>query len=85
MSGGHFDYNQYRLDDIADQIERDLNRRGKVTDWGTTFVIPKDIANKMVETIVMLRKCGKMVHAIDWFMSGDTGDDSFREEWDGIL
>ena len=29
MSGGHFDYNQYRINDIADSIERELNRQGK--------------------------------------------------------
>ena len=29
MSGGHFDYNQYRINDIADSIERELSRQGK--------------------------------------------------------
>ena len=29
MSGGYFDYNQYRINDIADRIERELNRQGK--------------------------------------------------------
>ena len=29
MSGGYFDYNQYRINDIADSIERKLNRQGK--------------------------------------------------------
>ena len=26
MSGGHFDYNQYRLDDIAEEIDRVIAR-----------------------------------------------------------
>ena len=29
MSGGHFNYNQYRINDIADSIECELNRQGK--------------------------------------------------------
>lgn len=81
MSGGHFDYNQYRISDIADQIERDLSRIGKTNDYGDVIDIPEDIVDKMFEAITVLRKCEKMVHAIDWYMSGDTGDDSFRKEW----
>lgn len=84
MSGGHFDYNQYRISDIADQIEHDLSRIGKKNDYGDTVEIPDYISSKMFETITILRKCEKMVHAIDWYMSGDTGDDSFMEEWKAI-
>lgn len=84
MSGGHFDYNQYQISDIADQIERDLIRIGTKNDYGDIFEIPDDISDKMLETIALLRKCEKMVQAIDWYMSGDTGDDSFREEWEAI-
>ena len=88
MSGGHFNYKQYRISDIADQIERDLSDNGRLPDGKKTgygdYSIPNDIADKMAETIVILRKCEKMVHAIDWYMSGDTGEDSFRKEWERI-
>jgi hypothetical protein len=29
MSGGYFEYNQYRINDIVDSIERELNKQGK--------------------------------------------------------
>ena len=29
MSGGHFDYAQYRIDDIADSIEREIEAARK--------------------------------------------------------
>lgn len=29
MSGGHFDYNQYKLIEIADQIEREIEKSGR--------------------------------------------------------
>jgi hypothetical protein len=29
MSGGFFDYNQYRINDMSDSIERELNQQGK--------------------------------------------------------
>jgi hypothetical protein len=30
MSGGHFEYKQYQINEIADSIERVLNRQGKL-------------------------------------------------------
>lgn len=30
MSGGHFDYNQYKIEDIADSIERLIERNGRL-------------------------------------------------------
>ena len=29
MSGGHFDYKQYHINEIVDSIERELNNQGK--------------------------------------------------------
>ena len=29
MSGGHFDYNQYRIDQIADEIEQLIEKNGR--------------------------------------------------------
>ena len=32
MSGGHFDYNQYRIREIADSVERLIEKNGKKVD-----------------------------------------------------
>jgi len=32
MSGGYFDYGQYKIDEIADQIERVITKQGREKD-----------------------------------------------------
>lgn len=93
MSGGHFDYNQYRINDIADSIERTLNKQGKE--------IPKEelysseefyekypekkyyetyseiVQEKMREAVKQLKIAAVYAHRIDWFLCGDDGEESF--------
>lgn len=33
MSGGHFEYSQYRINDIADEIEEIIEKNGKPIPW----------------------------------------------------
>lgn len=33
MSGGHFDYEQYKIGDIADEIERVIEQNGRPIPW----------------------------------------------------
>jgi hypothetical protein len=82
MSGGHFDYKQYQLEYIADEIEH--------------IILSNDLQEKDVngcslgwhfspETIEKF-KLGRMtlllaqiyVQRIDWLVSGDDGEDSFH-------
>jgi hypothetical protein len=71
MSGGHFDYNQYRLHDIARQLE-ELIKQAEY---------PDDILAKFKEAHQMCLKTGTMVQRIDWLVSGDDGEETFRERW----
>lgn len=69
MSGGHFDYNQYRLLSMADDI-RALTDKGE---------FPDDIIARFREGEVLLRKAYVYVQRIDWLVSDDDGEDSFRK------
>jgi len=86
MSGGHFDYNQYRLNDIVDEIEKLVQSNDSVEkdEWGQEkgSHYPADIIEKFKETIWTLKYCEAMVQRIDWLVSGDDGIDSFRKRWD---
>lgn len=85
MSGGYFNYLQYRVEDIAldiddlietnDSIEKDEYNQ----EIGRHY--PADIIAKFDETRKTLRLAGAMAHRIDWLVSGDDGEDSFRERW----
>ena len=73
MSGGHFDYLQYRIDDAANEIER------KQT-WVSGEYSPETLA-KFDEAAKTLRLAAKMLHRVDWLLSDDDGEDSFHRRW----
>ncbi len=93
MSGGHFDYKQYVLQELSDEIERVLNRQGKPKPEDETYgdyykdhpeeciypYYPEKIQVKMREAIEVLNRAGVYVQRIDWFLSGDDGEESFLE------
>ena len=61
MSGGHFDYQDMRIDDLIDVLKRDKYNTKKL--------------EKLLESIM------NILHAYDWFMSGDTGESDFKKEY----
>lgn len=84
MSGGHFDYKNYIISQFADELKYAINdNKTKDSETGTNY------SNK---TILILKKChkiietaGKLANAIDYLYSGDSSEDSFKEEIIPIL
>ena len=85
MSGGAFDYQQFRLEDIAAEIEHliKINDSDEKTEWGddVSCHYSPEIIEKFQETVKVLRTAGKMVHHIDYLVSGDYGEKSFLKRW----
>jgi hypothetical protein len=73
MSGGCFDYQQYRIEDITHAIEEYVRHNDRN--------YPEDIIQKFKEAIVTLRKGEDMAERIDYLLSDDDGEDSFRSRW----
>jgi Rad3-related DNA helicase len=81
MSGGHFDYNQYRLHEMADEIERLISRNGKEPDeWQEwwKYEYTKETINEFEKAVKLLRYAAVYVQRIDWFVSGDDSEESFH-------
>jgi hypothetical protein len=81
MSGGHFDYKQYEIDRIADQVEQ-LVRDNNSTEpdrWGDPKGrnYPPEVVEEFKNGLLLLRKAAVYVQRIDWLVSGDDGEDSF--------
>jgi hypothetical protein len=76
MSGGHFNFSPYMLEDIADSIETDV----KAQQLGE-HPWPKAVVTRLKTTAVQLRKLAKMVHHADYLFSGDHGPESFLQYW----
>jgi len=61
MSGGHFDYQDMRIADLIDILQRDNYNTEKM--------------EKLLESIM------NILHAYDWFRSGDTGEGELKKEY----
>ena len=87
MNGGYFDYKDYHINDIANKIQHyliDTNEdetlnRGE--DQNGRFLKPEIIA-KFQEAVLVLRIAAVAAHRIDWYMSGDDGEETFLKQWD---
>jgi hypothetical protein len=71
MSGGHFNYDQYKIQQIADEVEQ---------------LIINEVCPYSAETIEEFKKgllALKQAHIytqrIDWLVSGDDGEESFHK------
>ncbi len=75
MSGGHFDYDQYRIARIADDVEQLIKNNGREPwcDFGP------ETMSKFQEAVRLLRQAHIYAHRIDYLVSGDDGEDSFHE------
>jgi hypothetical protein len=86
MSGGHFDYKQYELGRIADEIEQlildnDSEEVNKYGDRKGYSYSPKTIAKFKLARMALL--CAEIyAQRIDWLVSGDDGEDSFHSRLD---
>jgi len=82
MSGGHFDYKQYQLEYIADEIEQlildndseEVNEYGDIKGYGYS----QETIEKFKLARMTLLLAQIYVQRIDWLVSGDDGEDSFH-------
>lgn len=94
MSGGYFNYEQYKINDIADSIERLIQANNipalagyDEEFWGKEALedfrhhhrySPETIV-RFQEAVDILRKGAVYAQRIDWLISADDGEDSFHE------
>ena len=81
MSGGHFDYEQYKIAQIADQVEQLILSNDDETrdEWGTPRgrCYPPEVIAEFQRGLHALRVAAVYAQRIDWLVSGDDGDDAF--------
>ena len=86
MSGGHFDYQQYRALDIAAMIDELIafNEDTSLDEFGSPRGRGYSAATiaRFKEASATLRRAAVMAQRVDWLVSGDDGEDSFHKRWD---
>ena len=85
MSGGHFDYAQFRMEDIAVEIDRliEKNDSTEKDEYGDDigYHYPLEIIERFREAAHTIRQAREMAQQIDWLVSGDDGEESFMSRW----
>lgn len=82
MSGGHYDYAYGRVRDLADAIYGDAEKHSQAyTDvYGNAFeAYPTDVLDAMRRCADALSAASDAAKDVEWFMSGDHGDEKFVE------
>jgi len=82
MSGGHFNYKQHHLLDMADDILGQIfdNDSTEKDEWGNNIgnrYSPETIA-EFEKAVKALKLAYEYAQRIDWLLSGDDGEDSFH-------
>lgn len=85
MSGGHFDYNQHRILDIIDSVERLIETNGKSSDNDSYREYSDDIIQRFELGLTYLKIAHVYAQRIDWLVSGDDGEESFLKRLDEDL
>lgn len=85
MSGGAFDYRDNVLFDLKDSVAREIG----LYEYGggdDAYYKPKDPRTLAYMKLVCgeLGKLGKALHALDWYLSGDTGEEDFITEFEKL-
>lgn len=82
MSGGHFDYDQYRIDQIAEDISQIIrnNKNEERDEWGSKrgYFFPDEVIEEFKKAVQILDTAYVYVQRIDYLLSGDDGEDSFH-------
>jgi hypothetical protein len=76
MSGGRFDYDQYKLQQIADDIEQFILDNEESTDWDYKY--KEETIAEFNRAVDLLRRAYIYVHRIDWLVSADDSESSFH-------
>ena len=88
MSGGHFDYDQHRIRNIANSVDQLIEQNGKEVEYSKGYIMseydpthhyeyPPEVIEKFKEGLEILRKAEIYAQRIDWLVSGDDGEESF--------
>ncbi len=74
MSGGHFDYIQFRIkNDLAEELEN------VIKDYSVNCEYSEETLDKFKEGLEFIKLAALYTQRIDWLLSGDDGEESFHK------
>lgn len=81
MSGGKFDYLQYRFSEIADAIEQEIlnnDAEPRPKDWFEPNRFKDETLKEFENAIYHIKKAQIYAQRVDYLLSADDGEESFH-------
>jgi len=79
MSGGRFEYKQYDMFWIADDIQGIIDLNGEPDEDGYVCEYAPETIEIMNYAEKMVRLAATLAHRVDWLVSGDDCEESFHD------
>lgn len=85
MSGGEYEYIQYQMCDVVDQLEFRIKLQSKSKeeqeeDYDNHYYnLSEETIEEFKKGLFYLKMATIYIHRIDWLLSGDDGEDGFHE------
>lgn len=79
MSGGHFDYAQYKLNEIIESIENTIKNNKIEDEWGYSYGFSDKTLNEFKKSLSIIKKAEIYIQRIDWLLSDDDGEETFHD------
>lgn len=85
MSGGRFDYVQYRIRQAADEVSALIGQcEDKESRPDCLWNYAPEIVDKFRECEKALNRAASMLHRVDWLVSGDDSEETFSKLWEAL-
>lgn len=78
MSGGHFDYVQYQINEAAEELGK-IIQDAESNDGDKRYHYSKETLDIFKRAAAQLAMAGCALHRIDWLVCCDDGEDTFHE------
>lgn len=79
MSGGHFEYIQYRIGEAAEILHKTIDNIGVEDEFGFCMDYETKTKNIFIECETLLKRSEIILQRIDWLICGDDGEETFHK------
>ena len=79
MSGGYFDYIQYPLREVANDIENLIENNSTKDEWGFSRDFSQKTLTEFKNAMRIVNEAATYIQRIDWLVSGDDSEESFHK------
>lgn len=82
MSGGHYDYKCYAIEEFATRLKQDLLKN----DWRENHPDNvQEMESALMESYTIIQRAAELAHAVEWLMGDDYSGDTFLTEFKNIM